>query len=206
MAYEIHTRISLSGIVTSDVAIIEEFSMTFNTEWTVAPTQAKVDAVAALASTWWTSAGMAQDQDHYLTEVKASLCDATNHVVGDPVVSALTGVNGAVERLHPPQIAVRVSLNGDGRGRSKQGGFYVPGTGQSMNSDFRLYTASAAALAATTHTFLAGVEAIPFGRVCVASGVLGNVPVTLIRVGDVFDTIRRRRDELPEAYSSVALA
>ncbi len=202
MPYAAHTRYQLFGSVFDHASAREEFVMTLNTDRVTAPTQAEVDAFMTIASTWYTHIDMRIGAEHFLNGVKASLCDATNHVVGVAVVSNPSlFVVGPSTELHPPQVAARASLNGTGRGRSKQGGFYVPSTGAAyLDTEMGYGVAVAGGMALRTKVMLAALELAGAGAPVIASKTLGNVPVTQIRFSAFFDTIRRRRDDLSNQY------
>ena len=108
---------------------------------------------------------------------------------------------GAKDTIHPLQIAVRISLQGTGRGRSKQGGFYLPGCAVQLDAALQsISTLNRVDLASSLHTLFSDLVGAGAGNMVIASKNLGNVPVTSFRIGDRFDTIRSRRNELIETY------
>lgn len=109
----------------------------------------------------------------------------------------------------PPQCSIVISLltaqpGARGRGRS-----YFPGMSTYVLTDSgRLTTVVRDALAAAWKDYFDSLNAALSPLIAgVASDVGGYVnAISGIRVGDVIDTQRRRRDELPEAYKIETLA
>lgn len=206
MPYQPHLRIQMGGIVGTLATPLEEWSVTFNTNRTTLPDDAAMDDLTAGLTTWFQSSGPRAHEHLELGWVKASACDATNHVVGP--VQLRHGINtfGEYTDKFPPQIAVRASLQGFDRGRSNQGGFFWPGGGFTFDAPSQgLATAERDAFATSLKTLyddLGGSWGM--GNMVIASKI-GNVPLKSVRVGSVFDTIRRRRDELVEVYHVVDL-
>lgn len=117
---------------------------------------------------------------------------------------AMSGT-GAVES--PFQVAVCVSLLTDRPGASYRGRMYWPACGASVNSNGTY--SEAPQLAPDFAELLVGLGNID-GTSTAILGVYSptaNVvtPVTSVRVGNVLDTQRRRRDQVPESYTSAAI-
>lgn len=102
---------------------------------------------------------------------------------------------------YPTEVAVCVSLQTAGAGRSARGRLYWPNptvlggtTGGRISSTFRddMCAAAQGYLTATVDGALFPIVASPRKP--------SQQPVTAVRVGDVFDSQRRRRDRIPEAY------
>lgn len=203
MAYQAHTRFQFGGVFGTFAQPLEIWSCTFNTSLASAMTDTQwTDASAAIA-TLFSDLHAFLSSKVRLTFIKGSLCDASNHVVGAVrLVEEDMDVGTGAPHM-PPQCAVRISLQGDGRGRSKQGGFYLPLIASNVvDTTLELAQADADTIAGAAGTCLAvNIPAAGVGQVIVASGRIGNVPVVEARVGRAIDTIRRRRGDLVEQYS-----
>lgn len=106
--------------------------------------------------------------------------------------------SGAVP--HPDQCALAVSLRTASNTRSGRGRFFIPCNGAAMDANTGRTTANTQTLA----TAAAALMAFAGGRV--ASEKLGTTAlVTAVRVGNVVDTMRSRRDALVESYSTAAV-
>lgn len=115
-----------------------------------------------------------------------------------------TPVPGSGVPLHPPQIAVAVTLRtAKRRGRAHAGRFYLPMLAQTMGPDGRMSVGAQQGLATAATTFLDDLNAaLPGYEVAVLSNVgTGEVEtVTHVAVGRVVDTMRSRRTSLDEDY------
>lgn len=116
---------------------------------------------------------------------------------------ALTG-DEAVEML-PFQVAVVISLRTALATRSGRGRFYLPPLGVTMVDDGRV---SAAAIAILDNAWTDFFDAMNTGGLTVVvrnrTSHVSTV-VTSARVGNVFDTQRRRRNKLIETYTDIAV-
>lgn len=117
----------------------------------------------------------------------------------DPPVSGV-GTLGV-----PPQIALAISLvTNRARGRGSRGRFYLPTPSVALESNGRLSATAAQRNADASLAFINDLNTIVGDgwRVGVASDVGSGVfvPVTAVRVGRVYDTIRSRRRSLAEDY------
>lgn len=133
------------------------------------------------------------------------------------------GPNAAV--AYPPQCSVVATLTSEvQRGLAAKGRMYLPGLNPTLStSTGKISSTDAGTIATNFKTFLDAVNAASGsgGKVILAShGHRGGGPppdpylyagmvntlVTGCRVGDVIDTQRRRRNELPEVYTTRVLA
>lgn len=114
-----------------------------------------------------------------------------------------TGQGGFGGNPLPSQISTVVSLHTGFPGASKRGRMYFPPFGVSAGtSNARVASACVTALTSAMVNFFQDVNAIAGLAVNVYSTTVDQLtPVTQVRVGDVFDTQRRRRNELVEAYT-----
>lgn len=124
----------------------------------------------------------------------------------------------AIEGAHtgngnPPQVSLVATLIADsGVGLAGKGRMYLPGLGEGIDTTGHLSSGYTANVASALATFLSNVNASfdnP-GQAINASHrpiVIGdptpiNRVLTSVRVGNVFDTQRRRRNALAETYAS----
>lgn len=122
-------------------------------------------------------------------------------------------VAGSAATNHPPQCAVVASLLSDDASRSGRGRIYLPLVSPTVATATGTFpTADCTAIANAVKTFCNGVEALATwpttgSDTIVASTLPGKtfVVVKRIRVGNVFDTQRRRRNKIVETSSTVTL-
>lgn len=180
------------------------------------PTQTAVDdwtdAVAALNSGGVIPSSLAGRMDGKvkITKVRGeyygtagTLLVVSEHVFTSPVT---TGTGNGL----PPQCAVVTSLLTGIVGRRTRGRLYWPLLGVGTTApDGRLDPSVASSIATQTAAWLQAVEGAwtPESiRSCVVSKASGtDTAVTSVRVGDVIDTQRRRRNKEIENYSSAPL-
>lgn len=126
-------------------------------------------------------------------------------------VSLGAPVAGSGACTKPPQCALVVSLLTGRPGRSYRGRFYWPAITQAMTASGKWGGTSTTTLAnAFKALLLESVAGVGTGeqamRVVVASAATGDLTaVSSVRVGDVVDTQRRRRDKMVETYASVTI-
>lgn len=113
---------------------------------------------------------------------------------------------------HAPQLALCATLRtAVKRGRAHSGRIYVPTMMDNVTDDGRLPGTTCAELATATVDLIETLNALPGGagngRVSVFSPLerLYNF-VTAVEVGDVVDTQQRRRRQIKETYTRVALS
>jgi hypothetical protein len=114
---------------------------------------------------------------------------------------------GSGTQFNPPQTAVVASLLTNSPGSSNRGRMYWPATGVPFSSTMKVpNTAGIADHTADLIEMFRTQAPIPGMRPCIFSPTYDKVtPVTRIRVGDVADTQRRRRDNLVETYAEVII-
>lgn len=119
------------------------------------------------------------------------------------------GSNAAVM---PAQAAIVVSCRTDTPGASGRGRLYWPALGATLSGALRLQTPSPAGLATDFKTYFLAMRsalATNFPTIgfdlAVRSKTTHTTPhVTRLQIGNTIDTQRRRRDHLPETYTSVS--
>ena len=203
----------------------EEWSTGFflGEEGADAPDPTDVTPVDILAA-WRTMFESAQSYisaSYLTTQCKVAKLDDNGQTIADKVFYAYpaTELNGAnTSTVLPPQCSLVVTLLSDRpRGKASKGRMYLPGIAALLSSTTGKLTPTVAGqIADNMKTFfdsLAGDADIPGELILAAksSGPLNAIPaqndyVETIRVGDVVDTQRRRRNGLSETYVSRVLA
>lgn len=124
--------------------------------------------------------------------------------------SKVTPTAGTGSNAHPYQTSIVTSLRTSGVGGSGRGRLYWPGTGQPLNPDLRIPSASTATIAAAAKTYLTSITGAMAPSLTNAPVLSvwsrtnsSTLPVNSIIVGDIADVQRRRRDALVETSSSV---
>jgi hypothetical protein len=192
------------------------------------PTQAFADAVRTAWTAFFTNSTSAIGNAWKTDNVKVAQISATgitseSNVVYAPYGTAITG-GGGTQNL-PPQIAMVCSLeNAGARGLAAKGRMYLPGVGAPVGTDGKLTSTTALALANNMKTFLDAVNAAAptaedvilasqgnrvkdaQGKYQPVPGTAVNAVVNRVRVGSVYDTQRRRRNQMVEVYQSATLA
>lgn len=154
-----------------------------------------------------------------LDTIKIQRWDASGALIpGDTVFSTgIAAQAGGSQRNIVPQVAVAVSFRGTvARGPGANGRMYLPminniptATGHMEQNDVNGIIGNAKTMfdgikTDLTTTGNALVLASPGGTNPVTSPI--NVPVTTLRIGDVVDTIQRRRNGLRENFTTTGLA
>lgn len=122
-----------------------------------------------------------------------------------PIIGSNVGTPAA------PQLTVVASLRTDvPRGDATHGRMYLPGISENLDSDARLPAAAVSAIALNMKTMIDGINGQTGGgglRVSLASAKnSGTVrQVSKVLIGNLYDTQRRRRNALTEAYTSQAV-
>lgn len=215
MAYQPHIRIVANGGMPGG----ERWSCSLAFSWGVQedppPTQAQLDACAAAGLTRWTtavqSAGLLLSSGVSLQRVDARSINTLGATTLLSQAAPSSAVVGAGLPVVPNQVAVVVSLRTAAAGARGRGRFYLPTLQANVDTAGRLASSQRTTIANVTSTMLNGLNSDLASaldrdsvRLSVASGVgTGTLPpVTSMRVGDVFDTQRRRRDKIVENYES----
>lgn len=169
---------------------------------------AVLNGVATAIQAFHSAAGPGISQAATLTHVKANLIGTDGHYVDsttlEKTVSDLPG-GGPALPYYPNQVAMAVSLlTGFSRGPAHRGRFYLPLVSYPMLSGGVIATDKQDNIKAAATTLLTALNAVSANlEVAVFSrklGAPGNRRVTAMAVGAVYDTQRRRRRSLVEAY------
>lgn len=192
------------------------------------PTQAFADAIRTAWTTFFQSAGASINPTFLTNQIKVAQVGtdgktSLENVVYAPYGTAIAGTGGPT--LFPPQISMVASLEVAGaRGLAAKGRMYLPGVSRSITSNGQISTADTTALVNAVKTLVDSLNAAapsgervilasqgrrvkqPDGSYAVTPGTAVNAVVNRIRVGSVYDTQRRRRNQLVETYQSAAVA
>lgn len=179
-----------------------------------APTQAGIDQIRDAWATFFASSTSYISSLYTFTQAKAAVIDDTGHTILDSVKYSYPGtavVGGRAAGHLPAQCALVVTLMSDRpRGKASKGRMYLPGIAASIGNNGKIDATSAGAIATNLKTFFdsfASDADVPDQLILAAKGT-GAFPaltaqndyVEKIKVGDVIDTQRRRRNGLVETY------
>lgn len=124
----------------------------------------------------------------------------------------LGSIPGTAAGNHPPQTCIVASLRTAAPGPRYRGRMYLPLLSGTVSTSTGLYpSADASSIATAVKNELAAVAALSSWGAAgwtpiVASQVAGGSyhAITAVKVGNVFDTQRRRRNKIIESYSTVS--
>lgn len=169
-----------------------------------------INAVFAAAwQTFFTSAGTKISNTCQTTEIKSNVIDPmTGLQITDPTEVIDVSYFGGGTAYFPPTFqSCRVSLDNETRNRRARGGFYLPrvtaevtGAGRYESEDMAVIVTRAQALLDSFHTDATATGIGVYSRVDQA--FYGS---SRVRVGNVPDVVRRRKNDLDEIYSEGAL-
>lgn len=184
-----------------------------------APTEANAQYCANLFHNMFAHGNMKVSNAYTFEKVKLASLGTDGHtVLSEVVYGAPTGaVTGASStNFHPSQCSLVVTMASDRpRGLASKGRMFLPGTAVQIESSGRISGTDRTNMSGILKTFFDGFNEsteLPGGVILAGkgTGLLGaltaqNDTVTKIRLGDVVDTQRRRRNGLQEQYTQVAL-
>lgn len=214
-------RVTLSGTMFNGA---EEWSTGFFLGEEGSDADAASDlAATAILNAWRTffeATGSHISTGYLTTQCKIALINDTGHTDQSNVYYAYpaTELNGAVATpTLPPQCSLVATLLSDRpRGKASKGRMYLPGTTcMPAVTTGKVVSTQIGTIADNLKTFFDALDAsfdVPNQLILAAKGT-GPVPaltaqndtVQTIRVGDVIDTQRRRRNGLAETYTSRTL-
>lgn len=183
------------------------------------PTQGFVDGVRDAWELFFENSENAISTSYTFTQVKAArvniggLYDGSAVVVSNPA-TAVAGTRGGSPL--PPQCALVATLiGGSGKGLAGKGRMYLPGVVDAVDSTGHINSVVAQNIADNLAAFfdtvngLIGAPGVAINASKGHSKLAGigarNVPINGIRVGNVYDTQRRRRNALAETYFNADL-
>lgn len=184
------------------------------------PTDAAATALLDLWRTFFESANSFIASTYLTTECKINQIQAINGRVLDGSTHyayPATQLDGAyAAQVYPPQCSLVVTLASDRpRGLASKGRMYIPGVSAAVSANGKITTANRDVFATNVKNFFNGVRAhadIPNTPILAAKGTgvfpeltAQNDYIQTIKVGDVIDTQRRRRNGLVESYKTEIL-
>jgi surface antigen len=188
------------------------------------PTQAQVDAIATAWKNFFTGVGQNISASWSTDYVKiASMGTDGRSDAQDTVYSNyVTQPTGSGGNLYPPQIALAASFtSAKMRGVGSHGRMYLPGISIGLDTTGHVGGAGLTAVLGAFKTFINACNAASAsGDIVILAShgsinkdgtpkIGGSAPinkaVTGIKIGNVFDTQRRRRNQLAETYQAVSL-
>lgn len=136
-------------------------------------------------------------------------------VVNSPYTTAIEGGSGQIG--YPPQVSLVATLLADnGKGLAGKGRMYLPGIAAGLDTTGHIGGTQHQNIANRLAAFFNEVEAsidvqgqvinASHGRAPFTGSTATNRAITHVRVGNVYDTQRRRRNALTESYATAALA
>lgn len=182
------------------------------------PDQTLVDGIGPLWQTFFTNATSRVSNQWKTSEIKVAQLGTDGKTIPDSPVyytypAPITGAYNSPS--FPPQCALVATLVGPlPRGLASKGRMFLPGIVGSVDSNGRLGDTDRGTICTNIKTFLTAVNALPANNVVVlaSKGSLvpgGSAPIIKaaisVRVGNVYDTQRRRRNALTEVYSTATL-
>lgn len=192
------------------------------------PTQAFADNVRTAWTALFTNTNMGIHSNWKTNQIKVAELGADgktflNTVIYAPYGTPIAGAsNGS---CFPPQIALATTLVADGqRGLAAKGRMYLPGVSLAVGANGQIDVGSVTGMVAKMKTFLDAVNTAAGagtyvvlasegrkikgtdGKYTPVPGTAVTQKVTSVRIGSVYDTQRRRRNALVEAYQSQGLA
>lgn len=178
------------------------------------PNQAFADNVRDKWLTFWTNGSNGVSQFYTFEEVKCARLGKDGKYDGSAVVTshpAVATAGGSGGNALPPQVSLVATLiAGSGKGLAGKGRMYLPGINFPISNTGHLGTLETQTICTSLATFFqamyddANTTDVPInasrGHIKFFGAGARNVPINGVRVGDVYDTQRRRRDAIQESY------
>jgi len=138
--------------------------------------------------------------------------DTTDNLIAISIQASTTAFTGIGTMTNPPQTALVASIRTDTPGASGRGRLYWPSLTSVIGTDGRVTAGVSGPFLTDMKAYLLGIRsdlATAFPTIgfdlSVRSKTTHTTPHAVrIQVGNVLDTQRRRRDNLPESYSQIA--
>lgn len=218
-------RVTISG---TDFGGAEEWSTGFyvgnESADSDSPTQAFADDIRTAWQTYFVTASAYFANTFTSTLVKVSLMQTNGQShAEDTIYSTFTGnASGGRSENFPPQIALVATLrSAKARGVGSHGRMYLPGVVAPVDGTGHINGTTQAGILSNLSTFLHAVNDSaatdnvlmlashgslnPDGTPKIGGSAPINKAVTDVRLGNVYDTQRRRRNGLAEAYQTASL-
>jgi hypothetical protein len=138
--------------------------------------------------------------------------DVDDHLIGISLQGSTTPLAGTGTLFQAPQTAIVCSIRTNTPGGSGRGRLYWPAGGATVTATGRLSTPGTLAMVTDFKAYLLGIRsdlATAFPTIgfdlAVRSTTTHTTPHAVrVQVGNILDTQRRRRDNLPEAYTAAS--
>jgi len=121
-------------------------------------------------------------------------------------------VVGSGSNALPAQVALAVTLRANILGRTGRGRFYVPAMATALTADGALGSSAGTAIRTATKTCIDSLQAIDSGNILympivtvTSAGKADGVRPVEVRTGQLLDTIKSRRAQVDEVYTSLPL-
>jgi len=212
MPYQIHNRITLSGVFGLITAPVEEWSWSFATSPSASGEPGAFKALSAeVLVAYNTHIRPLMGPRVVLTRIRSAAINEAGKVPQTTQGAYLQGDNETNQpgtatqaTLYPLQTALVVSLMTPRAGATGKGRFFLPWPARIVDSTYTLGSVDTTAVANACASFLSNVAGSQsfVGGIEVASTKGYSSPVTSIRVGSVPDTMRSRRGRVPEVYAT----
>lgn len=184
----------------------DEFSMGISLDC-MEPSGPQLEALETVVTEWFQSPEMDIISAAALRGFKINQIDPATGRYVDPnnpvTIDFDAPAPGSGTQAVPAQLSVAVSLTtAQKRGRGSRGRFYLPPQDLSVAASGHLSGSWCTTVAERVATFLGDVEdALDPCQVVIWSRAAHTLTqVTHVSVGDVIDTQRRRRNQIPEVY------
>lgn len=180
-----------------------------------APTVGDLASLAANWQTWFTASASKVNGGWKTDGVKSALLNVDGSTSLDDVVyyNYPTAISGGYSGgNNPPQIALVVTLKSDiPRGLGANGRMFLPGISQGIQDNGKIIDVARDEMADQLQDFFDAANTTwntgqlinaSKGRTVAPTAPGVNAPITSIKLGNVYDTQRRRRNQLAEQYAS----
>lgn len=206
-----HTRVTFNGVIGPSGAHLDDWSFSLNFPVAALPDATTESAANDLAADWknaWTVLADDMPTDVVLTQVKASRMNPDGTVTRRADGTFLQGVTPVLNMpgVLPPvamplQIALCVSLVTARAGATGKGRFFLPWPAEFIDTEQKvLLTVGHNRICDHVQDFVDNL-ALRVGQapqVVSSKGYMSEV--TALKIGRVPDTMRSRREDLPEGY------
>lgn len=204
-----HIRLTWRGHFMNGDAPVEEWDYSLKTTQPATPLDAATLLARAqkMVDIWVHTIALSQEAQVRLYECIYAVTDGAGKVQRFPdgsYVQGKTATNlqgqSSLPTLMPLQTALCISLGSGRPGATGRGRFFLPWQNHAViGPDFRLTIQAVTDVANNASAFVNQVNAM--GERCVVNSSKGyNSTVTSVKIGRVLDTMRSRREKVPEAY------
>jgi hypothetical protein len=185
----------------------------------LAPTQGFADEVRGYWDTYWKNVTSRFSSQWKYDYIKVATHGTDGKTIPDSVIysyptSPVSG--GSTSDSFPPQVALVATLiSNNQRGLAAKGRMFLPGINANIGADGRLASSNQTDILTNFKTFMSNVNSLQDspgvivlasqGRKAPLVGGPANKAVTSVRLGNVYDTQRRRRNQLVEVYQTQPL-